>query len=150
MASVLRQQRLAGAGRADEQDVALLELDVVAGSAGVDALVVVVDGDGEDLLGLLLADDVLAQLLVEQLRRRDRAGRAAFAFAGPRCLFLDDLAAQLDALVADVDGAGPGDQPLDLILVLAAERAVVLQSRSCGSRPSVGPPRCSLYGGYQR
>ena len=57
-----REQRLAAAGRPDEQDVALLELDVLAG-LGADALVVVVDGDGEDLLRLLLADDVLAQLV---------------------------------------------------------------------------------------
>ena len=40
-------------------------------------------------------------------------------------VLLDDLAAELDALVADVDRAGPGDQTPDLVLVLAAERAVV-------------------------
>ena len=65
------QQRLAGAGRPDEQDVPLLQLDVVDGlPRRADALVVVVDGDGEDLLGLLLPDDVLAELLVDVLRRR--------------------------------------------------------------------------------
>ena len=65
-----RQQRLAGAGRAQQHDVALLELHVLA-LLRADALVVVVDGDGEDLLRLLLADDVLAELFVDDLRRRD-------------------------------------------------------------------------------
>ena len=37
----------------------------------------VVDGDGEDLLGLLLADDVLAELVVDLLGGRDAlAGRS--------------------------------------------------------------------------
>jgi hypothetical protein len=35
-------------------------------------------------------------------------------------LLLDDLVAQVDALVADVD-AGTGDELLDLLLALAAE-----------------------------
>ena len=55
----LRQQRLAAAGWADEQDVALLQLDVVvAVEPGVDALVVVVDRDREDALGAILSDHV--------------------------------------------------------------------------------------------
>jgi hypothetical protein len=37
-------------------------------------------------------------------------------------LLVDDLVAEVDALVADVD-AGPGDQLLDLALRLAAEAA---------------------------
>ena len=50
----LREQRLAGAGRADEQDVRLGQLDVVAAARlllDLDALVVVVDRDRELLLG---------------------------------------------------------------------------------------------------
>ena len=50
----------------------------------------------------------------------------AFGLTVAAGVFLDDLAAELDALVADVDRAGAGDQPLDLVLVLAAEGAVVL------------------------
>ena len=41
----LREQRLAGAGRADQQDVRLRELDVVVLGGVVEPLVVVVDGD---------------------------------------------------------------------------------------------------------
>jgi hypothetical protein len=68
--------------------------------ADLDALVVVVDGDGEDLLGVLLADDVVVQELVDltglgQLVEAD--------LGGLRQLLLDDLVAQIDAFVADVD-----------------------------------------------
>ena len=46
------QQGLAAAGRADQQDVRLVDLDVLVGLLAVDQpLVVVVDGDGQDLLG---------------------------------------------------------------------------------------------------
>ena len=61
----LGEQRLAGAGGADQQDVGLLQLDVAGLGAGLDALVVVVDGDGEDLLGPLLADHVLVEHVLD-------------------------------------------------------------------------------------
>ena len=64
------QQRLAAAGRADEQDVRLVDLDVRVVLGGHEPLVVVVHGDGEHVLGVLLADDVLVEL-----RRRSRAAR---------------------------------------------------------------------------
>ena len=82
----LGEQRLAGAGRADEQDVRLLELDVVDRVAGVDPLVVVVDGDREDLLGPLLADDVLVERELDLAGVRelgDRRLRPAAARASP-------------------------------------------------------------------
>ena len=52
-------------------------------------------------------------------------------------LLVDDLVAEIDALVADVD-AGAGDQLLDLPLGLAAEAAeklLVGVSRSCHAIP---------------
>jgi hypothetical protein len=49
----LGQQRLARAGRADEQDVRLRQFDVVVLLAALDALVVVVHRDRERLLGAL-------------------------------------------------------------------------------------------------
>ena len=117
----LGQEGLAAAGRADEQDVALLQLDiVVAVEAGVDPLVVVVDRDGEDLLGPVLADDVLVELVVELARGGDpRQGR--FLPGRARLVLFDDLAAELHALVADVDLIRAGDQPPDLFLTLVAE-----------------------------
>ena len=97
----LREQRLAAAGRAEQQDVGLLQLDVrVAGHHHLHALVVVVDGHRERALGGVLADDVLVEDLVDLARlgevlevERRRGGE----------LLVDDLVAEIDALVADVD-----------------------------------------------
>ena len=72
----------------------------------LDAPVVVVDGDGEDLLGLVLADDVVVEEGAD-LARRGQLFEAELAGIGE--LLLDDLVAEVDALVADVD-AGAGDQ----------------------------------------
>ncbi len=116
----LGEQRLAAAGRAEQQDVGLLQLDLgVAGLHHLHALVVVVDGDRQRALGGLLADHVLVEHVVdlprlgEVLEVEHRRGRE---------LLVDDLVAEIDALVADVD-PGPGDQLLDLPLGLAAEAA---------------------------
>ena len=117
----LREERLAAAGRAEEQDVALRELDVVRGDARVDALVVIVHGDREDLLRALLADDVLVEDRLDLGRLGDRGG------AGVRLVLLDllgdDVVAEADALVADVDRR-PGDELLHFLLRFAAEGAV--------------------------
>ena len=128
----LGEQRLAGAGGADEQDVRLLELDVLgagarlaraAGGRGgllrVDALVVVVDGDREDLLRAVLADHVVVEEALDLGGRGQRDRRAALVALR---LLRDDVVAEPDALVADVDG-GPGDELADLALPLAAEGA---------------------------
>jgi hypothetical protein len=64
----LGQQRLAAAGGAQQQNVGLGQLDVAVGprrGAHLDPLVVVVDGDGQDLLGVVLPDDVVVQELVD-------------------------------------------------------------------------------------
>jgi GNAT superfamily N-acetyltransferase len=60
---------------------------------------------------------------LRQVLQLDRRGR--------RQLLVDDLVAEVDALVADVD-AGSGDQLLDLALRLAAEAAEELLVRVCG------------------
>ena len=79
----------------------------------------VVDGDRERPLGGLLADHVL----VEDLADLDRLGQVLQLEDRRRGqLLVDDLVAEIDALVADVD-AGAGDQLLDLALRLAAEAA---------------------------
>ena len=78
----------------------------------------VIDGDREGLLGRILSDDVLIEELVDfpglgQFPADRRLGRLAE-------LLFDDLVAQVDALIADVD-AGAGNELLDLLLTLAAE-----------------------------
>jgi hypothetical protein len=86
----------------------------------LDPLVVVVDGDREGPLGGLLTDDILLEDLVDLTRFRQVLQLDPTARRGQ--LLVDDLVAEVDALVADVD-AGPGDQLLDLALRLATEAA---------------------------
>src|SRR6185369_2777181 len=119
-----REQRLAGAGRTDQEDVALRELDLVLGAAHVlEPLVVVVNGDRERPLGDLLADHVLVEARLDLARDRQVRLRRPGVAGLDRDLVPDDVVAQLDALVADEDRRA-GDQLLDLVLALAAERAV--------------------------
>jgi hypothetical protein len=66
-----------------------------------DALVVVVDRDGEDLLRRILADHVLVEDVADFLRRRQLALGGAGRLGGD--LIANDVVAQLDALVADED-----------------------------------------------
>jgi hypothetical protein len=125
-----RQQRLARAGRPDQQDVALLELDVLLRLGMEQALVVVVDGDGEDALRLVLADDVLVEEVLDLRRRRDRAEllrrRLRLLLLLPRLQLLEEeRVAQLDALVADVDARRAGDEAQHLAPVLLAEGAAL-------------------------
>ena len=58
----LGEKRLARSGGADEEDVRLLQLDIALDLAAPDPLVVVVDGDGELLLGVFLADHVVVEI----------------------------------------------------------------------------------------
>src|SRR5690606_31170513 len=118
----LGQQRLAAARGAQQQDVALLQLHVVGPHARVDPLVVVVHRHRQRLLGRFLADYVLVEDLLDFLRPGYVAELDVDFVVH---LFLDDLVAQLDALVANVD-ARPGDELLDLLLPLAAEGALEL------------------------
>ena len=118
----LGEQRLAGAGRPDQQDVRLGQLDVVAAARlllDLDALVVVVDRDGELLLGLFLADDVLVEELLDFLGDRQR--RAGSAPGLEAVVVGDDVVADLDALIADEHGRAR-NQLADVVLVLVAER----------------------------
>ena len=116
----LREQRLAAAGRPDEQDVRLRQLDVVVLGLVVEPLVVVMDRDREHLLRVVLADHVVVEDLADFLRRRDAVARL---HQRGFVLLADDVHAQLDALVANEDGR-PRNQLADLVLALAAERTV--------------------------
>ena len=127
----LRQQGLARAGRADQQDVGLRQFDVVVLDPAFDALVVVVHGDRERLLGALLADHVL----VEDLEDLARLGQVAAG--GVRLLLellADDVVAELHAFIAD-EHAGARDQLAHLVLALSAEGAV----EDLGAVAGIGP-----------
>src|SRR5690606_21475489 len=118
------QQGLAAAGGADQQDVALAELDflLLAGALAVtQPLVVVVDGHRQHLLGVLLADHVLVEDLLDLARARQPvAGPFGAALLH---LYPDDVIAEVDTLVAD-EHRGASNQLADLVLALATEGAV--------------------------
>src|SRR5262249_21389521 len=102
----LRQQRLAGAGRADQQDVRLRELNVVVLGLMVETLVVIMDSDREHLFGVILTDDIVVKNFAYLLR-----GRNAVARLHQRrfILLADDVHAQFHALLADENGRA-GDE----------------------------------------
>src|SRR6516162_3210493 len=116
----LRQQRLARAGWADQQDVRLRELDVVMLGLVVETLVVIMDRDREHLLGVILTDDIVVKNFAYLL-----GGRNAVARLHQRgfILLADNVHAQFDAFVADKYGRA-GDELAHLVLALAAERAM--------------------------
>src|ERR1700730_9224082 len=140
----LGEQRLAGAGRPEQQDVGLGQLDAVfTGPGGVaarlDPLVVVVDRDRQGLLRLFLANHVRVEKLVDLAGLRQavplKLGRLGQ-------FLLDDLVAQVDALVTDVH-AWAGDELLDLLLTLATERAfqqVTTIADACHPAPPLPAP----------
>src|SRR5213594_927488 len=116
----LGEERLAHAGRSDEHDVRLVELDLgLAPLVRVDPLVVIVDRDGEGLLRLLLAYHVLVQHVLDLGWRgdlRDCLGDL------PLLVLRQDLVAEGDALITNVDRRAGNELP-DRVLRLAAEGA---------------------------
>ena len=88
--------------------------------AGLDPLVVVVDRDGERPLGGFLADHVFLQE-IENLAGLGQFETAQIGYF--REFFFNDLVAEFNALVADVD-AGPGNELANLLLALSAERTL--------------------------
>ena len=109
----LREQGLARAGRTEQKDVRLLKLDVIGADLRIDALVVIVDRNGEDLLRALLPDDVLIEDVFDLGRLRERRRRRERFLALD--LLRDDVVTEPDALVADVDRR-PRDELLYFLL----------------------------------
>src|SRR6202022_5162287 len=94
--------------------------DVVVLCAMREALVMVVHGYREHALGVILADHVIVEHLANVARPGNpvpRLDQSGFV------LLTDDVHAELDAFIADEHGRA-GDQLSDLVLALAAERAV--------------------------
>ena len=67
----LGKQRLARTCRPDQQDVRLRQLHIVVLGGMVEALVMVVNRDREDALGLELADHIIVEHLADFARRRN-------------------------------------------------------------------------------
>ena len=126
------EQGLAGAGRADEQDVAFLDIDLaelgrdrrrILRLSGIEhqPFEVIVDRDREDLLGVILPDDVVVEGLLD-LRGFDEPEGRLRVDRRRLHLPIDDRLADVDAGVADVHPR-PGDDLLNFGLRFTAERA---------------------------
>jgi hypothetical protein len=96
-----------------------LHLAVLGGARDLDPLVVVVDGDGQRAFRLFLSDHVLVEDRVDLFRLRQALDVER---RGGGELLVDDLVAEIDAFVADVD-ARASDELFDLALRLPAEAA---------------------------
>ena len=118
----LRQQRLAGSRRADQQDVRLRKLDVAAALlVHLNPLVVVVDRYRELLLGGFLPDHVLVEVFLQFQRLRQLMGRAVRLILA---VVFKDRIADGDAFIANVGSriiAGGGDQLTYDVLTLVAK-----------------------------
>jgi len=116
----LRQQRLAAAGRANQQDVGFGQFHVVVLGAVVEALVVIVHGHRKNPLGVVLRDHVIVQHGEDVVRARHSV--AGFDQVG-LVLFTDDIHAKLDAFIAD-EHRRAGDKLPHFVLAFAAEGAI--------------------------
>ena len=108
----------AAAGRAKQQNVRLGQLDFVSMSNRGDlalvlnAPVVVVDRHRKDFLGLTLADNVI----IKESANLTRVGQVVEAELGRfGKFFFDDLVAEVDALIANVN-ARARNKLFDLLL----------------------------------
>ena len=90
----------------------------------VEALVVVIDCDREDLLGVFLADDVFVEAAANFSRcgdvPRGNCATAQFRSAIVGQFLFEDRGADLDAFIADVD-ARASDEFFDLGVAFATE-----------------------------
>ena len=117
----LGEQCLAGAGRANEQDVALLQLHIGL-LRKINALIVVIDRHRQRDLRRVLPDDILVHIGFDLLRGGQLVRQLQLLRAARMHLVMQDRVAEIDTLVADIDPR-PGDQPPELILMLAAKGA---------------------------
>jgi hypothetical protein len=79
-----------------------------------------VNGDGQHLLGVFLADDVFVQVR-ENLARRGNSVEKLLARTAAAFFLVEDRLAQLDALAADVDVARTFYQGADVSIALSAK-----------------------------
>ena len=116
----LRQEGFAAARRTHHQDVRLLQLHVILLGFPVDALVVVIHSHAQGTLGSILSHHVIVQHCLHFSRGWQVFQLGGFIFH--QILIAKNLFAKLNAFIAD-EHIGAGDQPLDLILGLAAKGA---------------------------
>lgn len=59
------QQGLAGSRGTDHDNIALFNLDALVGQWLLKTLIMIIDGHGEEPLGLILTDDVFVEMLLD-------------------------------------------------------------------------------------
>ncbi len=105
----------------EQQDVRLIDFDVGAFGPEHQPLVMAVDGDGQNFLGVLLADHVFVEM-GDDFARRGNPREQLLAAAAAASFLVENRLAKLDAFAADVNVAGAFDQRADVAIALAAER----------------------------
>src|SRR5579862_5563264 len=143
----LRQQGLADPGRANQQDVGFLQLDVAGHHLRVDSLVMVVDRDRENFLGALLSDHILVEDPLDFGGFGHRRALAEGLLAVS--LLRDYVVTKIDAFVANINRRA-GNQLSNFVLALAAKRAnqvarAVVMLGHTASRGSLGRPSANDY-----
>jgi hypothetical protein len=119
----LREQGLARTGRADQQDVALGQLDLVLLVEMLQALVVVVHSNRENFLRAFLTNHILVKDFTDFLRTRQIGLGQARLDTRACCFIANDFVAQVDTFITD-EHRRAGNQFFNLMLALAAKRAI--------------------------
>ncbi len=116
----LGQQGLARTGRADHENVRLVDLDFARFGAVHEPLVMAMHGHGQDLLRPLLTDHVLVQML-DQFSRRGDLAEQGLAGPSPAAFLLEDRLAEVDTFATDVNVARSLNQRADVAIALATK-----------------------------
>lgn len=119
----LGEECLAAAGRPEQDDIGFLQLYTVIFAFEKEAFIVVVHGDSQRDLGIVLLDDVLVDVFFDLFRCRHFGVSGFFAllfFVFP--FFQKNVMTDVNAFAADVD-AGSGDHVFDFVAGSAAEAA---------------------------
>ena len=117
----LGKKSLAGTRRAKHQNVALLQFHIIS-TAEKDAFIMIIDGNGKRNLGRILADDILIQHIMNLSRCwQFLCGSRRFTLHG--ITVLQNIAAEVDAFIADANPTGALNHAMYLTLLFAAERA---------------------------
>src|SRR6185436_16827978 len=106
-----------GAGGTDQEDVRLLDFNIGAAAPKLNALVVLINRNSQPLLGFILSNHILVKKAFDLARfgqRRTSGYRLSLLIIG------DDLVADVDTLIADVDRRA-GNEFLNFVLGFTAE-----------------------------
>src|SRR5439155_11144647 len=110
----------AGAGGAQEEHVAFLQLQLTPARIRLNPFGVIIHGHRENLFGLGLTNDVVIERVLQCLGRPQARARRP-RFGDP--LLEQNLVTQVDTFIADVNRRS-GNEPLDFLRRFATKRAL--------------------------